>query len=137
MIYQADEIHALTETLIYELAKGFALPGSELSKKLIRLTVGKAARATAKVGIGLDCAVAEGGLPAGARWLLPRFVKSHSACGVENIPAHGPLVIASNHPASIDSIVISAHVNRPDYKGIIGDIPFFRSEEHTSELQSH
>ena len=132
MINQADEIHALTETLIYELAKAFALPGSELSKKLIRLTFGKAARATAKVGIGLDCAVAEGGLPAGARWLLPRFVKSHSACGVENIPASGPLVIASNHPASIDSIVISAHVNRPDYKVIIGDIPFFEYLPHLS-----
>ena len=133
MISQADEIHALTETLIYELVKAFGLPGSELSKKLIRLTFGKAARATARVGIGLDCAVAEGGLPAGARWLLPRFVKSHSACGVENIPANGPLVIASNHPASIDSIVISAHVNRPDYKVIIGDIPFFEHLPHVSQ----
>jgi 1-acyl-sn-glycerol-3-phosphate acyltransferase len=76
--------------------------------------------------------VAEGGLPAGARWLLPRFVKSHSACGVENIPDSGPLVIASNHPASIDSIVISAHVNRRDYKVIIGDIPFFEHLPHVS-----
>lgn len=134
MITQDDEIHALTETLIYELVKAFALPRTELANRLIRLIFGKAARATAEVGIGLDCAVAEGGLPAGARWLLPRFVKSHSACGVENIPASGPLVIASNHPASIDSIVISAHVNRPDYKVIIGDIPFF---EHLSHVSRH
>lgn len=133
MISQADEIHALTETLIYELVKAFALPKSKLADRLIRLIFGKAARATAEVGIGLDCAVAEGGLPAGARWLLPRFVKSHSACGVENIPANGPLVIASNHPASIDSIVISAHVNRPDYKAIIGDIPFFEHLLHVSQ----
>lgn len=134
MITQDDEIHALTETLIYELVKAFALPRTELANRLIRLIFGKAARATAEVGIGLDCAVAEGGLRAGARWLLPRFVKSHSACGVENIPASGPLVIASNHPASIDSIVISAHVNRPDYKVIIGDIPFF---EHLSHVSRH
>jgi Acyltransferase len=133
MIIQADEIHALTETLIYELVKAFALPRSELSKRLICMIFGKAARATAEVGIGLDCAVADGGLPAGARWLLPRFVKAHSACGVENIPASGPLVIASNHPASIDSIVISAHVNRPDYKAIIGDIPFFEHLPYISQ----
>jgi hypothetical protein len=133
MITQADEIQALTETLIYELVKAFALPKTELANRLMRLTFGKAARATAEVGIGLDCAVAEGGIPAGARWLLPRFVKSHSACGVENIPASGPLVIASNHPASIDSIVISAHVNRPDYKVIIGDIPFFEHLPHVSQ----
>ena len=132
MITQDDEIHALTETLIYELVKAFALPKTDLANRLIRLIFGKAARATAEVGIGLDCAVAEGGLPAGARWLLPRFVKSHAACGVENIPASGPLVIASNHPASIDSIVISAHVNRPDYKVIIGDIPFFEHLPHVS-----
>jgi len=133
MITQADEIHALAETLIYELIKAFALPKTRLTDKFIRLTFGKAARATAEVGIGLDCAVAEGGVPAGARWLLPRFTKSHSACGVENIPASGPLVIASNHPASIDSIVISAHVNRPDYKVIIGDIPFFEHLPHVSQ----
>ena len=132
MISQADEIHALTETLIDELVKAFALPRSELADRLIRLVFGKAARATAEVGIGLDCAVAEGGLPGGARWLLPRFVKSYSACGVENIPPSGPLVIASNHPASIDSIVISACVNRPDYKIIIGDIPFFEHLPHLS-----
>ncbi len=132
MITQDEEIQALTETLIYELVKAFALPRNELANRLIRLIFGKAARATAKVGIGLDCAVAEGGLPAGARWLLPRFVKSHSACGVENIPANGPLVIASNHPASIDSIVISAYVSRPDYKVIIGDIPFFEHLPHVS-----
>src|SRR5689334_12542379 len=109
MITQADEIHALTETLISELVKAFALPRTELSKRLISMLFGRAARATAKVGIGLDCEVAEGGLPAGARWLLPHFVKSHSARGVENVPARGPLLIASNHPASIDSVVISAH----------------------------
>ena len=133
MITQDEEIHALTKTLIYELVKAFALPRSELADRLIRLIFGKAARATAEVGIGLDCAVAEGGLPAGARWLLPRFVKTHSACGVENIPASGPLVIASNHPASIDSIVISAHVSRLDYKVIIGDIPFFEHLPHVSQ----
>jgi hypothetical protein len=129
---QVQEIHALTETLIYELVKAFALPRSQLADKLVRLIFGRAARATAEVGIGLDCAVAEGGLPGGARWLLPRFVKSHSACGVERIPCSGPLLIASNHPASIDSIVISAHVSRPDYKIIIGDIPFFEHLPHLS-----
>lgn len=127
------EIHTLTETLIYELTKAFALPQTEGVKRWIRLVFGRAARAAAEVGIGLDRATAEGGLPGGARWVLPRFVKSHEARGVENIPASGPLVIASNHPANVDSIVITAHVNRPDYKAIIGDIPFFEHLPHVSE----
>lgn len=133
MITSDNEIHALTETLISELVKAFGLPRIELSQRLIRILFAKAARATAKVGIDLDCIVRQGGLPAGARWLLPRFVKSHSACGLERIPACGPLLIASNHPASIDSILISAYVNRPDYKIIIGDIPFFEHLPHVSQ----
>jgi len=127
------EIQTLTETLIYELTKAFALPQTPTAKSLIRFIFGKAARAAAEVGIGLDCAVAEGGVPGGARWILPRFVVSHESRGMENIPSHGPLVIASNHPANIDSIVVSAHVNRPDYKVIIGDIPFFEHLPHVSD----
>lgn len=127
------EIHTLTETLIYELTKAFALPQTDRAKRWMRLIFGKAARAAAEVGVGLDRAVAEGGLPGGARWILPRFVRSHEARGVENIPASGPLVIASNHPANVDSIVISAHVNRPDYKVIIGEIPFFQHLPHINE----
>jgi hypothetical protein len=33
----------------------------------------------------------------------------------------------------VDSIVISAHVERPDYKVIIGDIPFFQHLPHINE----
>jgi hypothetical protein len=133
MIIHETEIQTLKETLIYELTKALALPQSDAAKRLVRFIFGKATRAAAEVGIGLDRATADGGIPAGARWVLPRFVKSHQARGVENIPAGGPLVIASNHPASIDSIVISAHVNRPDYKAIICDIPFFEHLPHVSQ----
>jgi 1-acyl-sn-glycerol-3-phosphate acyltransferase len=83
--------------------------------------------------MGLDEAIAEGGIHGGARWLLPKFVRSHEARGVENIPAIGPLVIASNHPASIDSVVISAYVQRRDYKVIIGDIAFFENLPHARD----
>jgi Acyltransferase len=128
-----NEINTLTETLIFELTKAFALPQTAWAKQVIRLIFGRAAHSAAEIGIGLDRAVAEGGLPGGARWVLPRFVKGHEARGVENIPATGPLVIASNHPANVDSIVISAHVNRPDYKAIVGDIPFFEHLPHISQ----
>ena len=127
------EIQPLAETLIYELTKALALPQTGRARRWVRLIFGKAARAAAEVGIGLDRAVASGGLSGGARWVLPRFVRSHEARGVENIPGAGALVIASNHPANVDSLVISAHVNRPDYKVIIGDIPFFEHLPHVSE----
>jgi hypothetical protein len=117
----------LTENLVYEITKALALPQRPSVRRLIARLTGKAIRRFCELAAGLDCVVEKEGIPGGARWLLPRFVKGHSARGVENIPLEGPLVIASNHPASIDSIVISAHIPRQDYKAIIGEIPFFKN----------
>ena len=126
-------VQTLYESLIFELTNAFALPQTNNARRVIRWVFGRAAQRVAELGIGLDREVERGGLRGGSRWILPRFVKSHSARGQENIPPEGPLVIASNHPAGVDSLVISAHVTRPDYKVIIGDIPFFENLPHVSE----
>ena len=118
---------SLSELLIEELASAVALPNSAVARRFIRKVCGRAARNFSQLGIELDRIVAQGGLSAGARWVQPRFVASNLARGVENIPPDGPLVIASNHPGSYDSVVISAHITRPDYKVIIGNIPFFQN----------
>lgn len=133
MIIRAAEIQTLTDTLIYELIKAMSLPQTPIVKRIVRFLFGRAAKHFATLGLELDHVVAKQGIAAGARWVLPRFVKDHMVCGIENIPTHGPLVIAANHPGSYDSLVISAHVTRPDYKIIIGDIPFFEDLPHVSE----
>ncbi|MGZ9223739.1 MAG: 1-acyl-sn-glycerol-3-phosphate acyltransferase, partial [Anaerolineales bacterium] len=117
----------LRENLVYEITKALALPQTQRVRKLIASLTGKAIQGFTELASDLDCVVENEGLAGGARWLLPRFVKGHSAQGVENIPSTGPLVIASNHPAYVDSVVISAHVPRRDYKVIIGEIPFFKN----------
>jgi Acyltransferase len=119
--------NVLTENLVYEMTKALALPQTQGIRKIIALPTGKAIKRFTGLAAELDGIVGKDGLAGGSRWLLPKFVKSHSAQGVENIPPSGPLVIASNHPASIDSIVISAHVTRHDYKIVIGEIPFFKN----------
>ncbi len=130
---QEPTIQTLYDSLIYELTKALAMPQTRSVRRIVQWIFGRAARRVSELGIGLDRVVAESGIAEGARWLLPNFVKSHAARGAENIPAEGPLVIAANHPASVDSVVISAHVTRPDYKIIIGDIPFFERLPHVSE----
>lgn len=116
----------LTENLVCEIAKALALPPTPRIRKMISSLAGRAIRGFTELAAELDCVVGEEGIAGGARWLLPRFVKGHSARGVENIPPVGPLVVASNHPAYVDSVVISAHIPRRDYKVIIGEIPFFK-----------
>lgn len=121
------DLKALTDTLIFELAKAMALPQSHAAKAAIRALFGKAARKFSRLARDLDRVIGSGGLATGARWVLPHFAKSCEARGTEVIPPQGPLVIASNHPGSIDSVAISAHVERADYKIIIGNIPFFQN----------
>jgi 1-acyl-sn-glycerol-3-phosphate acyltransferase len=115
------------ETLVDELIKALALPQTQPIRRTIAWMTGNAMQRFTRLASELDCVVEKEGVAGGARWLLPRFVKGHSAQGVENIPPVGPLVIASNHPAFIDSVVISAHIPRRDYKVIIGEIPFFEN----------
>lgn len=128
-----EDIRALSDTLIFELTKALGLSEEHGLGKTIRPLFEKATKSFAKIGIELDRTVAEHGVAAGARWVLPRFVKDFAACGVENIPPDGPLIIASNHPAAYDSVVISAYMERPDFKIIIGDIPFFEHLPHVSQ----
>ena len=119
--------------LIHELAKAIRLPDSKIAKRLIRKLFGRAASKFSDLALELDRVISDGGLSGGARWVQPRFVKSNQARGVENIPPEGPLVIAANHPGSYDSVMISAHVQRPDYQIIIGNIPFFQNLPNLSE----
>jgi hypothetical protein len=116
----------LAESLAQEVIKALALPPTEKMQKMIALLAGRAIQRFVELACELDSVVNMHGIAGGARWLLPRFVKGHVAQGIENIPPSGPLVIASNHPAFIDSVVISAHVPRRDYRVIIGEIPFFK-----------
>jgi 1-acyl-sn-glycerol-3-phosphate acyltransferase len=119
--------------LVFEI-QSLALPQTQLIRKTIAFLTGKAIQRFTRLASELDWVVEKEGIAGGARWLLPRFVKGHSAHCLETIPLTGPLVIASNHPASIDSVVISAYVPRRDYKVIIGEIPFFK---HLPNIQKN
>lgn len=121
------------EILLLQLTKTFALKHTPRSRRLVEFAFGKAARSATTVAMDLDRVVGEGGYAAGARWFLPRFVKSHEARGVENFPASGPFVVAANHPGSIDAVVITAHSTRKDLKFIIGDLEFFKYMPHMRE----
>jgi 1-acyl-sn-glycerol-3-phosphate acyltransferase len=44
---------------------------------------------------------------------LFRVVFTYDCLGEENIPAHGPAVVASNHPSYLDPVLLSLQVRRP------------------------
>jgi hypothetical protein len=110
-----------------------ALPPTDVTQTIIHLVFGRAAQRLSDMAMGFDHEIARHGSAAGARWLLPHFVSAHTARGEDRIPNEGPLLIVSNHPASYDGIIVSAYVNRPDYKIIIGEIPPYKFLPHVSQ----
>ncbi len=126
----AMDVPTLSEMLITEMVQALSLPPGDKVRSMVRMIFGKGARRVAELGVALDQQVGEHGVAAGARWLLPNFTAGFEANGQDLIPPDGPLVIAANHPAAVDSIAVSAYMTRPDYKIIIGEIPFFRNLPH-------
>ena len=115
------------------MARAMAVPPTANVRALIRLIFGRATRKFSKLLLGLDREIEQHGSAAGARWLLPHFMAHHQARGAQIIPRGGPLLIVSNHPASYDGMVISAHIDRRDYKVIIGEVPPYRYLPHVSQ----
>ena len=126
-------LQELNNSIILELIKAMGLPQSAITQRIVRTVFGKASFRFSELLLRFDYEVSQNGSIGGTRWLLPHFVADYEACGTEIIPKSGPLIIASNHPASYDGIVITAHIPRPDYKIIIGRIPPYLYLPHLSQ----
>lgn len=119
-------VRQLSDALIFELEKALALPVTRLGRKMIRALFEKGTLRFSELALNLDRVVKRGGAMAGARWLLAHFVRGYEAEGTGMIPDEGPLIIASNHPAAYDGMVISACIPRTDYRILIGESPPYR-----------
>jgi hypothetical protein len=123
----------LNDSLLSEIVRAMSLPPTGIIRQTSRLIFGRATRQFSELVTRFDREIERNGSAAGARWLLPHFVSAYTARGEDQIPNEGPLLIVSNHPASYDGIVISAYVNRPDFKIIIGEIPPYKFLPHVSQ----
>lgn len=117
------KVDELAGAFLLQVARAVSLPQTRVVRTLLRWGIGNPARRLAEISIELDRRIARTGPAEAARWLLSHFVSGCRACGDELIPETGPLLIVANHPSSYDALVVSACVNRPDYKILIGDIP--------------
>ena len=92
----------------------------------------RATRRFSRLFAECDRIMAEQGLIGGSGWLLTQLVRGYRVVGAESIPPGGPLVIASNHPGTVDSLLLSASAGRPDMKIVAGAIPFLQHLPHVS-----
>jgi hypothetical protein len=122
-----DQIPALTHQITDEVFAAFGLRSESQLRWLLRPVFWPPAHLFARLASEIEQNTAHYGLTEAARRLLPRFVKDVQVLGSGNIPAQGPLLIASNHPGAYDSVAIVANLPRPDLKVVVSDVPLLRS----------
>jgi hypothetical protein len=127
MAQEHAQVDELTRTISIEILDAAGLPRNSPLQPLLRPLVWPPAHRFATLAGEFDRRVASAGLMDATGWALSLLVDSTRAHGGEDIPASGPLIIASNHPGSYDGLVIAKHLGREDFKVIASDVPFLRS----------
>lgn len=127
------EVSTLTHLINNEVIQAMGLPTESWLGQRLHPLLARATRRFSEMFVEVDRIVAAQGLPAGARWLLLQLVKGFEARGVEHIPRQGPLVIASNHPGTVDSVTLAATAQRSDLKIVAGAIPFLQNLPNISK----
>lgn len=126
------EIKTLSHSLIEEIVGAFGLPKNEFFHRLFWPLFSVPTTRIAQLGVSFDRITNEDGVPEAAKWLLQHFCSGVSAFGSEFIPAKGPLLISSNHPGTVDGLIILSQLPRKDIVWLSGQIPFFTKLPHAS-----
>ncbi len=127
------DIATLTRLIDNEVIRAMGLPVDGWRARWLHAILRQATRRFSELFAEVDRIVAEQGLPAGALWLLRQLASGYEARGTQNIPHAGPLIIASNHPGTVDSLTLAASAQRPDLKIIASAVPFLESLPHIRE----
>jgi len=122
----------LTRFIIDEILIALKQPPHGVVRRLIGSLLKLPARRFAVLMAEVDRRVAQNGIVDATQWLLTQIVTGLDARGTENIPASGPLLVASNHPGAYDIVALIASIGRDDIKIIASGVPFTRSLIATS-----
>jgi hypothetical protein len=93
----------------------------------------RATQRFSEIFVTADGVIAEAGIVAGARYVLLNLVRDYKTRGAQNIPRSGPVIIASNHPGTVDSVTILASAGREDLKIVASAVPFLQNLTHVAE----
>jgi 1-acyl-sn-glycerol-3-phosphate acyltransferase len=121
------KVDELSRSLIQEIFTAFSIPRRSLTRRLLAPLLWLPAHRFSRLMARVDQEIGQGGIRQGTRWLLTQVVDSARVSGAETIPADGPLIIASNHPGTYDSLVICSALPRDDLKILVSGVPFVRA----------
>jgi hypothetical protein len=130
-------VASLKHEITLEILAAFGLPKGKFWETMVGTWLKKPTTRFSEIFAKLDQDIASFGLCEAVRRMLPNFVDNTRALGAENIPADGPLLVASNHPGTVDALSIVANAPRDDFKIVVGGMPFLKKLNITNNHLIH
>lgn len=127
-----EKVAQLRERITDEIFLALGMPKDGFLRRRLGILFRFPAHRFSSIFASADEASQTEGLPGAGRELLQNLSVQVRARGMENLPAEGPLVVASNHPGAYDSAALAASIPRRDLKIIVYEIPFYHALEHIS-----
>jgi hypothetical protein len=127
-----EQVAVLRTRITDEIFFALGMKRQGLLQRMLGRLVWKPADRFGHIAANFENEVRRAGLGAGACRVMQDFGLSVNACGIEQIPPRGPLLILANHPGAYDSVVITSCIPRPDLKLVVSDVPFTRALETAS-----
>lgn len=125
---QADELATvLGDTITFEFFRVLGIQDHTWLCRSIQPLIRKPIQNFAGLAASFDRAVGELGLQAAAQQYLRQYLNGFEFSGADQIPAHGPTIVAANHPGSVDGMLLLAGIARTDIRAIASGAPFLKS----------
>lgn len=100
------------------------LQDNRLSRWFVRRSFGHFFTNVIDVAVEFDCIIGAEGITAGCQYVALICGEPAAVHGLENLPAEGPLLLASNHPGIFDSMAILGQLPRSDLRVVAGGVPY-------------
>lgn len=109
-------IHALSQSLVDEVFSSMGEPGRRWSRQVLKPLIRLASLRFSRMAAAIDDEIARAGFRQGMGRMLANFTCGYEAIGDEAVPREGPLLVLSNHPGTVDSLLVAASLPRDDLK---------------------
>lgn len=110
------------------------LPDRDWTRRVARRVCHRLFGNIIEAAVVFDRLIGSESLQAASRWLCAQCGQPESVEGLENIPASGPVILASNHPGYYETMVITSLLPRDDLKVVVGGVPYFTELPNTSQF---
>ncbi|MEW6569302.1 MAG: hypothetical protein AB1449_14300 [Chloroflexota bacterium] len=129
----AARVQVLRRHITDEVIKALGMTPNGRTRAVLAPLLYRPATRFSHIAAEFDRRVSEEGLVEAARWALNELWARVAVSFRAAVPPEGPLLIAANHPGTVDGLAIAAAVGRPDLKIVASGLPFLRSRPRPAE----